>query len=68
MIIYVNYNKQTGQISVDNDIYPNDPTILLVTNESIVNSEDNINFEIAFDVSKFQELEPPLYPDLNEEI
>lgn len=68
MIIYVNYDKQTGEISVDNNDYPNDPTMLIVNSGTIVDDNNSLSFEIAFDITRFQEVEPPLYPVSNEEI
>jgi hypothetical protein len=63
MIIYVNIDKQTGNITVNNDNYPDDPTMLVVNSGTIVDNSNNTNFEISFEVTRFQELEPPMYPE-----
>lgn len=68
MIIYVNYNKQTGEISVDNNDYPNDPTMLIVNSGTIVDDNNSLGFEIAFEVTRFQELDHPQIDDQSEEI
>lgn len=67
MIIYVNYDKQTGQISIDNSDYPDDPTMLVVNSGAIVDNNNGVNFEIAFEVTRFQELDQPEI-DISEEI
>jgi len=54
MIIYVNYNKQTGEISVDQNepIIPN--TLELNTN-TVVDSDNNLSFEISFNEGVYAE-------------
>ena len=59
MIIYVNYDKQTGQVTVDNNDYPDDPTMLVVNSGTIVDNNDGLGFEISFEVTRFQELDHP---------
>jgi hypothetical protein len=59
MIIYVNYNKQTGQITLDNSDYSGDPEMLIVNSGTIVDNNSGLNFEISFDVTRFQEVDRP---------
>lgn len=47
MIIYVNYNKQTGEITVDQN-YPRVPGCLEFSPNTIVDTEDSVSFEISF--------------------
>lgn len=68
MIIYVNYDKQTGQVTVDNSDYPDDPTMLVVNSGTIVDTNTNLNFELSLSVIRFQELDsPPILDMLSEE-
>lgn len=55
MIIYVNFDKNTGQIIVNNDMYP-DTDVVQFTPSSLENTENNIKFEIAFNTSSFEKL------------
>ena len=59
MIIYVNIDKQTGNITVNNSDYPDDSTMLVVNSGTIVDSNNNTSFEIGFKVARFQELDMP---------
>jgi mevalonate kinase len=53
MIIYVNVNKNTGEIIVNNDRFPD--TNMAQANPNTINiDENNISFEIAFDTSHFE--------------
>ena len=53
MIIYVNVNKNTGEIIVNNDRFPD--TNMAQANTNTINiDENNISFEIAFDTSHFE--------------
>jgi len=63
MIIYVNIDKQTGNITVNNDDYPDDLTMLVANSGTIVDNSNNTSFEIAFDVKRFQELDSPIMDD-----
>lgn len=47
MIIYVNYNKQTGEITVDQN-YPRVSGCLEFSPNTIVDTEDSVSFEISF--------------------
>ena len=53
MIIKVNYNKSTKQIVVSNDIKQ---IILSVTDSTIVDTDDELSFEIAAEMSAYQDL------------
>ena len=56
MIIKVNYNKSTKQIVVSND---NKQILLSVTDSTIVDTDDELSFEIAGDLSSFQDMLTP---------
>jgi hypothetical protein len=64
MIIYVNIDKQTGNITVNNNDYPDDPTIFVVNSGTIVDNSNNTNFEISFKTTRWQELETPVIEEL----
>ena len=53
MIIKVNYNKSTKQIVVSNDIKQ---IILSVTDSTIVDTDDELSFEIAGNMTEYQEM------------
>lgn len=59
MIIYVNIDKTTGEITVNNDNYPDTDVVQLNPN-SLENTETNTKFEIAFNVTSFQQLDNPI--------
>ena len=56
MIIKVNYNKSTKQIVISND---NKQILLSVTDSTIVDTDDELSFEIAGDLSLFQDMLTP---------
>tara|TARA_R100000700_G_C3050935_1_gene70319 strand:+ start:157 stop:348 length:192 start_codon:yes stop_codon:yes gene_type:complete len=56
MIIKVNYNKSTKQIVISND---NKKILLSVTDSTIVDTDDELSFEIASDLSSFQDMLTP---------
>ena len=53
MIIKVKYNKSTKQITVENDIQE---IVLSVTNSTIIDTNDELSFEISSDMSAYQEM------------
>ncbi len=53
MIIKVNYNKSTKQIVVPND---NKQILLSVTDSTIIDTDNELSFEIASDLSSFQDM------------
>lgn len=53
MIIYVNIDKNTGEITVDSDRFA-DTNIVTVNTNTIENNSDNTKFEIAFDTAGFE--------------
>jgi len=61
MIIYVNIDKTTGEITVNNDNYP-DTDVVQFNPNSLENTETNTKFEIAFNVTSFQQLDNPIGP------
>ena len=56
MIIYVNIDKNTGEITVNNDMHP-DTDIVVLNQNTIQNSDQLIKFEIAFNTSIFEKLQ-----------
>ena len=58
MIIYVNIDKNTGEITVNNDMYP-DTDVVQFNPNTLENTENNTKFEIAFNVSSFQQRDNP---------
>jgi len=54
MIIYVTHNKQTNSLSVTTDTGELD--VVLNTN-TVVNTDEVLEFEIAVDISPLQEME-----------
>ena len=53
MIIKINYNKSTKQIVVSNDIQE---IVLSVTDSTIIDTNDELSFEIAAEMSAYQDL------------
>ena len=53
MIIKVNYNKSTKQIVVSNDVQE---IVLSITDSTIVDTNDELSFEIAAEMSAYQDL------------
>ena len=53
MIIKINYNKSTKQITVENDIQE---IVLSVTEINKIDTNDELSFEIAADMSAYQDL------------
>ena len=53
MIIKINYNKSTKQIVVSNDIQE---ITLSVTDSTKIDNDDELSFEIATDMSEYQNL------------
>ena len=58
MIIYVNIDKNTGEITVNNDMYP-DTDVVQFNPNNLEDTENNTKFEIAFNVSSFQQRDNP---------
>ena len=54
MIIYVNIDKTTGEITVNNDMYP-DTDVVQFNPNTLETTENNTKFEIAFNPSVFIE-------------
>tara|TARA_X000001382_G_scaffold101255_1_gene75930 strand:+ start:871 stop:1062 length:192 start_codon:yes stop_codon:yes gene_type:complete len=60
MIIKVKYDKSTKQITVENDIQE---IVLSVTNSTIIDTNDELSFEIAANMSAYQDLFEPNIED-----
>ena len=53
MIIKIKYDKSTKQITVENDITE---IVLSVTDSTIIDTNDELSFEIAGDLTAYQEM------------
>ena len=53
MIIKIKYDKSTKQITVENDIKQ---IVLSVTDSTIIDTNDELSFEVAADMSAYQDL------------
>ena len=53
MIIKINYNKSTKQITVSNDIKQ---IVLSVTDSTIIDTNDELSFEISANMTEYQEM------------
>ena len=53
MIIKINYNKSTKQIVVSND---NKQILLSVTDSTIIDTNDELSFEVAANMTEYQEM------------
>jgi len=62
MIIKINYNKSTKQITLSNDIQE---IVLSVTEINKIDTDDELSFEIAANMSAYQDL---FEPNIEEEI
>jgi YbbR domain-containing protein len=62
MIIKIKYDKSTKQITVENDITE---IVLSVTDSTKIDTNDELSFEIAADMSAYQDL---FERDIEEEI
>jgi hypothetical protein len=54
MIIYVNIDKNTGEITVNNDVFP-DTDMVQFNPNTLENTDNYTKFEIAFNVSSFEQ-------------
>lgn len=54
MIIYINIDKNTDDVTVNNDSFP-DSEILQFDPNTLKVTENNIKFEIAFNTTFFEE-------------
>ena len=61
MIIYVNIDKNTGNVIVNNDQYP-DSDVVQLNQTTLVETETNTTFEIAFNTTSF---ENKMFPNTN---
>jgi len=64
MIIKIEYNKLTSALTLTKD----DNIIAVINNETIIDSSDELSFEISLDVSQYQEQfnDDIIYGDDNE--
>ena len=53
MIIKVKYNKSTKQITVENDIQE---IVLSVTNSTIIDTDDELSFEVAGNTTEYDKM------------
>ena len=60
MIIKIKYDKSTKQITVENDITE---IVLSVTDSTKIDTNDELSFEIAADMSAYQDMFEPNVED-----
>mgnify|MGYP004455911291 FL=1 len=60
MIIKIKYDKSTKQITVENDITE---IVLSVTDSTIIDTNDELSFEVAADMSAYQDMFEPNVED-----
>ena len=60
MIIKIKYDKSTKQITVENDI---SEIVLSVTNSTKIDNDNELSFEIAADMSAYQDMFEPNIED-----
>ena len=53
MIIKIQYNKSNGMLNLTKD----DEVVAAINNKTIVDEGDILSFEIALDVSQYQQIE-----------
>jgi len=53
MIIKIQYNKSNGMLNLTKD----DEIVAEINNKTIVDDDDILSFEIALDVSQYQQIE-----------
>lgn len=53
MIIKIHYNKSNGTLNLTKD----EDVDAVVNNKTIVDDDDTLSFEIALDVSQYQQIE-----------
>ena len=53
MIIKIEYNKSKGTLNLTKD----DGIVAVINNKTIVDDDDTLSFEIALDVSQYQQIE-----------
>lgn len=53
MIIKIEYNKSDGTLNLTKD----DEVVAVINNKTIVDDSDTLSFEIALDVSQYQQIE-----------
>jgi hypothetical protein len=58
MIIYVNVNKNTGEVIVNNDLYPGEDMLAFNPN-TLENTNEYTKFEIAFNTTDFEKIHNP---------
>jgi len=53
MIIKIEYDKSDGTLNLTKD----DEVVAVVNNNTVVDNSDTLSFEIALDVSQYQQIE-----------
>jgi len=54
LIIKINYNKTTGEVSVNNDVIESS---ISINENTIVDTDNKLCFEVALDTSYLQQIE-----------
>mgnify|MGYP000235845656 CR=1 FL=1 len=54
MIIYVNYNKETDNVTVSSDI--EDIAPIELNSNTLINNSESLSFEIAVDTTSYEQI------------
>ena len=61
MIIKIQYNKSNGELNLTKD----DEIVAVINGNTIVDDTDTLSFEIALDVSQYQQIEEEPHGGIN---
>lgn len=61
MIIKIEYDKSNGTLNLTKD----DEIVAVINDNSIVDDSDTLSFEIALDVTQYQQIEEEPYGGIN---
>ena len=61
MIIKIEYDKSNGTLNLTKD----DEIVAVINNKTIVDDSDTLSFEIALDVTQYQQIEEELHGGIN---
>lgn len=61
MIIKIEYDKSNGTLNLTKD----DEIVAVINDNTIVDDSDTLSFEIALDVTQYQQIEEKLHGGIN---
>lgn len=61
MIIKIEYNKSNGELNLTKD----DEIVAVINDNTIVDDTDTLSFEIALDVTQYQQIEEEPHGGIN---